>query len=632
MQAASPVFHSSFFALKMVGAVGLRPGDNQTVVIENPSGADVRPPSIAFVETLASGLERQFQGLEHDFLSLGERLCQFRNRSNTIAEKASAVTSLMAGAELSAAIDTLGRYQEKIGASDSGTCESVDALFGILEKFKEIRSPLQSLVKIVKYLDVICVIMKIENARFVDTETGFATVAKGLKDIGVVIRGKSEDLGNRSESITAEIVKALQSVRRNEQLQNQNSKVMLGCILDSLDPLQNKRKASASALNELSSLCQSITRSVSTIVASLQFHDITRQRIEHSSNALREIKNCSPHEKQLHWEKQLADAAGICRLQAAQLSQAREDLSGAVHSLKESLSSLSQEIGQILGETRKIAGASGESGESFLGEIKKGLASLRDDSAEYLRLKKEISTAIASVAGAVEEISSFAREIKEIGTGMRIMAMNASVNASRIGDEGRSLGVLAKEIQDLASETVIQIEKVADALKIMIASAQNLSNDDEKASVDRMAGISRLNAEIEALDANLQGIDSQTSLALQEIESLGALLSKDVDAAIAEFKSPDAFMHAIENACASLEEFVEQAHACLPQEYIELGSSMVNELAARYTMNRERNIHESLMKSGKSASPAIGSNKARSIALATVSDKQSEIGENVEFF
>jgi hypothetical protein len=192
--------------------------------------------------------------------------------------------------------------------------------------------------------------------------------------------------------------------------------------------------------------------------------------------------------------------------------------------------------------------------------------------------------------------------------------------------------VLAKEIQDLASETVIQIEKVADALKIMIASAQNLSNDDEKASVDRMAGISRLNAEIEALDANLQGIDSQTSLALQEIESLGALLSKDVDAAIAEFKSPDAFMHAIENACASLEEFVEQAHACLPQEYIELGSSMVNELAARYTMNRERNIHESLMKSGKSASPAIGSNKARSIALATVSDKQSEIGENVEFF
>jgi hypothetical protein len=55
-----------------------------------------------------------------------------------------------------------------------------------------------------------------ENARFQTTETGFDTVAQGLKDLGNTIRIKSDDLGNRSDSMVASICQSLQAIQKNE--------------------------------------------------------------------------------------------------------------------------------------------------------------------------------------------------------------------------------------------------------------------------------------------------------------------------------------------------------------------------------------------------------------------------------
>jgi methyl-accepting chemotaxis protein len=582
---------------------------------------------------VASELERQFKAMERDFLALGAGLHDYRNQAREIAQKVSEVTDRMAGADLSFAMELLHRYEGAIREANSNSSKSTSVLSEILDRYKQIRNPLESLVKIVKYLDVICVIMKIENARFQCSETGLDTVAGGLKDLGKTIRMKSEDLGNQSQEIIASISQALQAVQKNEQLQNDQTRFILGRILSSIKPIQEKRQASAVSLSAFSDRYQSIAGSISNIVSSLQFHDITRQRIEHSAKALRDIQTMVVDSQTPGWEQRFADAAEITRLQMAQLDHAKEDLANAVQSLKKSLGILTDEIKQIAFEIRELTGIAGNAGESFLGEIKRNLVSLEDASDEYMRINMEISAAIRTVASAVDEISLFARDIKQIGTGMKIIAMNASVNAYRIGDEGLSLGVLAQEIQALSAETVDQINIISETMKLLIATAHNLSADDQKKNEERLNEITLLNKEIREMDDRLQAADLYMAESLRDIEERTAVLINLGASAISKFQTPDEFVEAINNTGRHLQSFLDKITGVIPKSFVRSGSERLKELAESYTMKRERSIHRALMDSMHKEEAELGNKKKHAdVANVPFSRNSFELGENIELF
>jgi methyl-accepting chemotaxis protein len=582
----------------------------------------------------ASDLERHFQLMEREFLALGARLHDYRERSRAISEKAADITSRMGGGDLSFAIESLNRFQKKIKEAGGSSSQSTAALSKILARFSEIGPPLRSLAKIVNFLDVISVIMRIENTRIQATETGFNTVAQGLKDLGNTIRIKSENLEIRSDSMVASIQQSLQAVQKNESLQSDQARLILNRIFSSLEPLQDKRLASAATMNNLSIRYRSISRSIGNVVASLQFHDITRQRIEHSSKALREMGDTLAHLDTRDWEHTLSDAAEISRLQAAQLYHAKEDLKKAVGAIKESLRTLADEINTISREIRNLAGIAEQTEDSFLGDIKRNLSSLRNASSEYVRIHGEISAAMSSVNSTVNEIASFARDIKQIGTGMRIMAMNASVNASRIGMEGLSLGVLAQETQELAAETVGQIHLISEILKSVVDAARNLSMDGPDTSAEQLEESRKLNSEIEEIERRLQETDCYVAGALREIEDLNDVLSTDVAAAIDSFQSPEVFMIEIGKIGERLESFVVRARELLDKEGVRIQSTRLNDLTARYTMKRERKIHQSVLDSDTGAADAaLEMDSAEAAGNAGFHpENTSELGENVELF
>jgi hypothetical protein len=590
--------------------------------------------SEGYLGWIASELERQFNAMEKDFLALGDGLQDFRNQARDIAQKASEMTERMTGADLSFAIELLHRYEGVIGEANRDSSKSTGVLSEILGRYKQIRNPLESLLKIVNYLDVICVIMKIENARFQSSETGFDTVAGGLKDLGKTIRIKSEDLGKRSQEITASISQALQAVQKNEQLQNDHTRFILGRILSSMETMQEKRQASVASLSACSNRYQSIADSISNIVSSLQFHDITRQRMEHSTKALHDINTMVADSQAPGWEQRFADAVEISRLQSVQMNHAKEDLAKAVQSLKESLGILKGEINQIAFEIRELTGIAGNAGESFLGEITRNLLSLQNASVEYMRINREISTAINTVAGAVDEISLFARDITQIGTGMKIISMNASVNAHRIGNEGLSLGVLAQETQVLAAETVDQICVISETMNLMIATVHNLSVDEQKRNEERLNEITVLNNEIQEIDDRLKAADLHIVESLRDIEGRSAVFSDRVASAISKFQTPDEFVEAINEAGGHLQSFVDKINGMIPKGYMRAGSERLKELAERYTMKRERSIHQALMGSKCREEEAVAGKTIGHTAIRDLpfSGNSFEQGENIQLF
>jgi methyl-accepting chemotaxis protein len=582
-----------------------------------------------------ANLEKLSQAMEEDFLALGEQLYRFRERSQAISQKATEVGTQITGSDLGYVMESLGNFQEKITKTEEGSIRGLKALQEILDRFREVASPLRSMDKIIRFLDIICVIMKIENARLNELQTGFGTTAQSLKDLGQTIRTKAEELDTNTTAIAMTVRQSLQTIQENERYKNSQAQLILSRILDSLAPLKIKRTASAGMLHNLATRYQTISRSIGEVVSSLQFHDITRQRIEHSTTALKEIEPVFANPDQKIPDLEAEKAIAVSHIQLIQLNHAKEDLSRAVGTVKEGLHALAREVAEISQEARDLIGHVGQSGTSFFNQVEDNLTSLKAASKNYLSINKEIAASMASVKDFGEEISVFANDIKNIGTGIRIVAINASVNASRIGSKGSSFGVLAQNTQDLASETASQIEQVSSALKSIVSLAQELAviNHDAKSNVSEKA--QGLENELETIDSLLRSTDIYAEDNLATIGNQSGTFKNDISAAISSLRSPEAFLNAISDTCRLLDAFLRSAQKRFPEAYASASKLKLNDLTDRYTMEREREIHRSVLApralaSSKNTSPRTG--HGQGVAIDLKSSPSSSIGDNVTLF
>ena len=112
-----------------------------------------------------------------------------------------------------------------------------------------------------------------------------------------------------------------------------------GTVLGDVRRLQDYSAAIADALNE--------------IITAVQFHDITRQQVEHVQIALHDF--CARLAGDDSVEHLAAQATELCRIQAAQLRHTRHDLVAAVARMIASLRSIAPVVQQLAQETRLLA-------------------------------------------------------------------------------------------------------------------------------------------------------------------------------------------------------------------------------------------------------------------------------------
>ena len=209
----------------------------------------------------------------------------------------------------------------------------------------------------------------------------------------------------------------------------------------------------------------------------MQFHDITRQRIEHVQQALaglgpheRSAGNAGPQrvgeflfgcirQKPKGTGEDLRLAGDVCHLQIAQLHYARDELVSAVNNILDNLNALADLVAEMARETSKMAGAADETGQSFLTGVEAGFSSVTSALKAYGEADRELSLAMGSVGSMLGEMSEHTGNIESIGEKIKRLALNATVKACHIGEEGATLGVLAEAIHQLSVETRQRTEK-----------------------------------------------------------------------------------------------------------------------------------------------------------------------------
>lgn len=608
------------------------------------------------LHTAVGQLEKLAASTEGEFLSLGEGLQSFHSRSRDIAEWSSAVTASLTGTEITRAMDGLGQIFSHVKALDDGSRQDTENMRMILDGIEGMQHSLGGFGRIVRNLLVLCSFIRIESARMTLNDTGFNTLSADVGNLAVRIESKSTQLLDQSMLLSALLRKNMGDVASFEAGKHGQALSILDGAARCLDAMTAKHSLSATALKETAGRWERIAGSIGEVVSSLQFHDITRQRIEHAKDALAEVAR-NRSDRRRNGERRFlralfplpgkdggamvtagsgnaAVAIRTCEIHRAQLANTRQEIVAAVERIIRNLGGIASHVDEMGGETRNLLNSADPSGDSFLASLDKGFTSLSGAMAEYHRINQELSATIDHAAGTIGSMSAFIREIEAIGTEIQMIALNASIRAAHAGEYGEALGVLADAIRQLSADTSGQTKIISEGLRTVIDSAGGWTKRVREKAENKDGSHDRMGENVGRMMKSLRQIDEETRGMLSRINDHGRALSDDIAGVLQGIRVHERFDREISDVNAVLERFAAGLKKRLTNRDRIEETAALEKLEDQYTMHSERAIHRAVVRAA-AVSPSVGYVEMAAAAgaeAAETGDNTEDLGDNVELF
>lgn len=537
----------------------------------------------------------------------------------------------MSGEEIASAIGELrgllDGIQGYLSRTDRETGISEKKLHEIVHLLGRSIECMEGFTKIVKKLRILGISTRIESARLAKGGVDFDALAEDVERLSVLVESKLGEILSREQALDRLIRETLSRVLSLETEQRQRTRRILDEVRAGLSALVGIRDKYACAASVIVDRYGEVSKNISEVVRSMQFHDIMRQQVEHVGEALEEMvagyateSGGDPAEEADGRNRRMVRrTADICELQAAHAERASATFVEAVDTVVGNLRKMAGNVTGILLEAREEADDAGGSGETVLSGIELGLRSIASSLEESAGARRKLSEATQSVAVGVEDMGTLVNDIEEIGSEVELIALNARVKAAHTGDDGAALGVLAESIQGLSMDARNQTAKVSDAFRRILSAAGELR-----------AGIASSNAG-EAAESGLGGIVGDLERLLGALHSMGAgvesllarmdgparALAGDIDALVAGIDVHHTVNRVLTEAASRLKEIEREASALVPDHD---GGDKARNLALhreRYTMQGERSVHQAVLDSSAPAAEPVN---------------HGGLGDNVELF
>jgi hypothetical protein len=589
---------------------------------------------LAALTEITSALNVLGASTESEFLRLGEQLQDFSGQSRHISSLYLVATELFGGGKMTQGTDGLQDMLERVnryldycnGELDHNTA----ILKEVLSITHSIHEPMEAFRKIVKKLSMLGISTRIENS--VLGQAGqFINVAEDVTKLSEMIESKAKDILGRSTVLSSMIFKRLQEIFRLQNEHYHNADQILSQMKNCLHALTAKNAQAAVTAREIQAQSEAASRRIGEMVTGMQFHDITRQRIEHVHEAIRnliqtmETRDGSNIESRLNPISVKAEVVyRTLDLQAGQLTETQSEAVEAVETILENLGGLALNMDEMAHQTRNLVNFTNSNSLSFLQDIENGIRRVVSSLMENSKSSKRIAEAIHSVTDMVNEMGRFIKDIDEIGSEIELVALNGQVGASHLGNEGAALGVIADAIQKISQEARRQIRAVSDSVKAVVTCGDRLriNNDaDDAQHVDGM--ITEMTQDLESLLLEFREAILEVAAKFNEVNRMAEPFADSLSDAQRSVTVHTTFRLAIDRALDSIRHIMADALESLPGNRRPEDLSSLLSLKERYTMQSERRIHQSYL--------AANGHKCEE-AVETETATSSELGDNVELF
>ncbi len=576
---------------------------------------------------------------ENEFLSIGSQMQDFYQRSTELAEQANRLATLVSGTQGRELIDRLQQmirdmemYLAQTATQSNESCSTLQTVLAHLDTISE---PLQGFQKMTKALRMLGISTKIESARMGEAGLGFLTLALDVEKLSHEVSEKSGNILGHRQRLATMISANLRLVSNSQRDQGSQVRGVLTSTSGSLDQLLaiNSR---CTTLGELvSSVSGEVANNISEIVASMQMHDMTRQQVEHSVEALEKViakldelhNSCESPEQFRHLVVEIGD---VCELQEAQIRFASSALCGAVTIIIDNLRQVGSMQEQMAHETVAVTGATDSNDHTFMDSIKNGLLAVTEVLARCAVADQEMSQTLLKVAETLQEVTNFVSDIEQIGSEIDLIALNSQIKAALTGDEGAALGVLAEAVKRLSVDAITQSDAVSRVLNEINSATRHLFSEANQETENLMERIGVMEVEIRDILSGLTVLNQDMMTLLSQLGGRVTGLTEDIDAATSGLDVHIRVKQMAAEVMQKLDSIVTAARRIEPasNEF----KNNLKYMEERYTMESERHIHEAIAHKRSGGMSAIDKAHGQFAKQVAASSDDSEFGDNIDLF
>ncbi|MBE0617211.1 MAG: hypothetical protein IH608_04705 [Proteobacteria bacterium] len=575
------------------------------------------------LERLAARLDGFNADSEREFPALGSRLQSCLEQAGRLSDAARQALETVSGAAIREALTGLQAQNETLREHSRRGAEVVAtmnrALAEALGLVARIPAVGQDFQRSVRSLRTLGVATQVESARLGAQGEAFTVLAG---EVGRLAEQVKEDIAGvlgRSRALEQEMGAALASVLEAQRILHGELGEAVGTLAQGSRDLvaMNERARGISARME--DQARKLSAEMGEIVASMQFQDITRQRLEHVRDSLAllgEEVGEAAGEDDLP-PSAAALAAAVTRLQRSQLEEAEQEFFGALDGILGALPAVGGTVESLSESFAELSSATGPAGQSFLDGLRGGLASVVTTIRGAAARNAEVSDLLSSAARTAGEITSFIAGIDEIGFDIELIAINAIVQSSRTGAEGRPLAVIAQAIQGQSVDARRITGRVSALLRGIGSASEALGEQAREFSTAAQGEAVGVIQELERLILGLENADREFRDKLNALRAESAHLVEELRAAADATNLHERLRGLAREMGESLDALGRDAAS----RSAGLGSAeqgaVLETLAARYTMESQRAVHRRL---------------AGHVDAAQGSPGAGSLGANVELF
>ncbi len=380
---------------------------------------------------------------------------------------------------------------------------------------------------------------------------------------------------------------------------------------------------SRESTRRVASIAADISAQVNDVVASLQFHDIARQRIEHVEEALIEVAEALERFADCPdagTGTQIAEAYATLRLQGAQLEKVVTGAEEAEASIAGGLNDIADKCIELAAATEALRVADGGDAFTHVRDSVDALAASLDRGSQ---LATNTVASVHDVAETATETERWAERSRATSDELLMLGLNAVIMTANLREEGRTITVCADEIGRLVRASAETISEAAGRLGSIVETAEALGKRTEQEHRRHSAECEGDGEELSRGLAMLEALQEHVKSAGVEAEHSSRELADDIAQTLRGVRFAATMRARLRCAVDQIREaeqlLIEAGLAS--DEALDLGH-----LHDRYTMADERDTHQSIL--GAAPAPEL-------VLLddtATASDCDDDLGDNVELF
>ena len=545
-------------------------------------------PQARDIAALSTALAKPRQEIEEAFVSVGSRLSEGAAMLNRLTRQFEALPAALQGEEVAEASSQLRAVaRTALQLTEDFAKEKAD-LTRLVEVVSAANSPIGELRRTVKMIGIVSINARVTAAGIVGDNEDFEVFTTDIATLSDSARSTIHEFSQVYRQLVTEVDRAASQRDRFDAAHADTLTELAHSLDETLEALDRQRQSAVESSAETGRVSRQIVGRIGSAVMALQVGDATRQRLEHVEaglDCLADILGGKPVDGAEFGETAGNEAlTALSLLQQEQLRATAADFAGEVGEAEEALRALASDAGTIMARSRNLYG-DGENEASALtvlsAQLRVATEILRDCEIE----RSKLEAVAAAVQQTVSILLGHVAAVQDIEANMRLVSLNAAVRCAQLGPRGASLTVIASQLRELTTETVV----AAEAAMAQLDEASALAGAFGAAAGGDNAGqIGRLEQQANHAMTLLTRLDEGLSAAMESLNADGPKVIGLLQAAAQGIDGQSRLAESMDDIALQIAGLSSDA---MPDPLAAELVPVLERLRKTYTMEAERQIH-----------------------------------------